>query len=659
MQLAVRLGLHTGPVVVGQMGGGGRHEQLALGETPNIAARLEGLAAPNTVVVSPVTARLVADTCVLESLGLQTLKGVDQPLELWRVRGLRDLVSVAEATADERAVLLVGRDEELGLLRRRWEQSKEGLGQVVLITGEAGIGKSSLVQVLRAQVTQEGLPRITFRCSPYHTNSALYPTITHLHRLLRFEREDPPDVKLAKLEGGLQLYALPMEEVVPLLAALLAIPLPESRYPVLPLSSQQQRQQTLDALNAWLLAEAERQPLLILWEDLHWADPTTVELLGGLVEQTPTAALLNVLTFRPEFVPPWPPRSHLTPLTLNRLERPQVEALITRLAKGKRLPPEVVTYIITHADGVPLYVEELTKALLESALLEEQTEHYRLTGSLTSVAIPATLQDSLMARLDRLPTVREVAQLGAVLGREFAYEMLRALAIVEEDRLQDGLAQLVEAELLYQRGRPPRAKYIFKHALVQDAAYQSILRRTRQHYHQQVAQLVEARFPDLVQTEPELVAHHYMEAGHPAQAIPYWQRAGPAGAPALGQPGGSAAPDYGSGSPRIAARDPGAGPARAGPAARPGTGISGHQGPSDPGGGADLRPCAGVVPADGRHAPALSDPTGLMAVLLEPRSLTDGAGDWGTAPRAGAARGRPDTSPGSTRCPRGDLVLPG
>ena len=209
VQLAVRLGLHTGPVVVGQMGGGGRHEQLALGETPNIAARLEGLAAPNTVVVSPVTARLVADTCVLESLGLQTLKGVDQPLELWRIRGLRDLGSVEEAAADERAVLLVGRDEELGLLRRRWEQSKEGLGQVVFITGEAGIGKSSLVQVLRAQVAQEGLPRITFRCSPYHTNSALYPTITHLHRLLRFEREDPPDVKLAKLEGGLQPYALP------------------------------------------------------------------------------------------------------------------------------------------------------------------------------------------------------------------------------------------------------------------------------------------------------------------------------------------------------------------------------------------------------------------------------------------------------------------
>jgi predicted ATPase len=264
----------------------------------------------------------------------------------------------------------------------------------------------------------------------------------------------------------------------------------------------------------------------VLWEDLHWADPTTLELLGLVVEQTPTAALLNVLTFRPEFVPPWPPRSHVTPLTLNRLERPQVEALVTRLTHGKPLPAEVVAYIVAKTDGVPLYVEELTKTLLESPLLHEDTDRYTLTGPLTSVAIPATLQDTLMARLDRLPTVREVAQLGAVLGREFAYEMLQALAVVEEERLQAGLVQLVGAELLYQRGRPPRATYIFKHALVHDAAYQSILRRTRQYYHQRVAELLETRFSDLVQTEPELVAHHYTEAGCTEQAIPYWQRAG-------------------------------------------------------------------------------------------------------------------------------------
>jgi class 3 adenylate cyclase len=440
VQLAVRLGIHTGSVVVGQMGGGERHEHLALGETPNIAAHLEGLAPPNTVVISPVTARLVTDTFALQTMGPQALKGVPDPMEVWRVCGLRDAYQERlEGTTPADGTLLLGRDEELGLLRRRWTQSQEGLGQVVLITGEAGIGKSSLVNVMRAQVGQEGRRRITFRCSQYHTNSALYPVITHLHQVLQFEREDTPDVKLAKLERGLAPYTLPVENVVPLVAALLSVPLPEDHYSAFTLSSQQQRQQTLDALNAWLLAETERQPLLVLWEDLHWADPTTLELLGLVVEQAPTGALLHVLTFRPEFMPPWPPRSHMTPLTLNRLERPQVEALITRLARGKRLPPEVVAYIVTHADGVPLYVEELTKALLESALLQEQPEHYQLTGSLAAMAIPATLQDALMARLDRLPTVREVAQLGAVLGREFTYEMLQALVGVEEERLQDGL----------------------------------------------------------------------------------------------------------------------------------------------------------------------------------------------------------------------------
>jgi predicted ATPase/class 3 adenylate cyclase len=526
VRVAVRIGLHTGLAVVGAMGSGARQEQLAMGDTPNIAARLQSLAAPDTVAISAATARLVQRAFALEELGTYSLKGVAAPLPVFRVRSPLEGRRDDEATVAVDVPYLVGRDEEIGLLRRRWAQSQEGLGQVVLITGEAGIGKSSLVQVIRAQVAQEGLPRITLRCSPYHTHSALYPLITHLHHLLQVEREEAPDVKLAKLERVLQPATLPLAEVVPLLAALLAIAIPEGRYPALDLSPQQQRQYTLEALQAWLLAEADRQPLLVLWEDLHWADPTTLELLGLFVEQAPTAAMLHVLTFRPEFVPPWPPRSHLTPLTLNRLERPQVEALVTRLAKGKTLPPEVMAYIVAKTDGVPLYVEELTKTLLESALLQEDTARYTLTGPLTSVAIPATLQETLMARLDRLPTVREVAQLGAVLGREFAYEMLQALAAIEEPTLQDGLTQLVRTELLYQRGRPPRARYIFKHALVHEAAYQSLLRRTRQHYHQQVAHLMEARYADLVETEPELVAHHYTEAGCPAQAIPYWQRAG-------------------------------------------------------------------------------------------------------------------------------------
>lgn len=526
VRVQVRIGLHTGMAVIGEIGGGDRHEQLAMGDTPNIASRIQGLADPDTVALSAVTARLVQRSFALESLGTHHLKGVTEPMQVFRVLGLHDTDLDEEATAPGRTVFLVGRDEEVGLLLRRWEQSKEGLGQVVLIRGEAGIGKSSLVETIRTHVRREGYTRVAFRCSPYHTNSALYPVIEHVQRALQFQRDDTPLAKLDKLERTLQTYSLPLEEVVPLFAALLSVPLPEERYAALRLTPQQQKQQTHDALVAWMLEEAERQPVLVVWEDLHWADPSTLENLALILDQSPTSAMLNLLTFRPEFVPPWPSRSHMTPLTLNRLERPQVEALITHLAGGKRLPAEVLEHIVTRTDGVPLFVEELTKMLLESDFLHQKADHYVLTGPLSTVAIPTTLQDSLMARLDRLPMIREVAQLGAVLGREFAYEMLRALAGVEESTLQDRLAQLVDTELLYQRGRPPRAKYIFKHALVQDAAYASLLKSTRQQYHQQVAQMLEAQFPDTVATEPELVAHHYTEAGCYEQAVGYWQQAG-------------------------------------------------------------------------------------------------------------------------------------
>jgi predicted ATPase len=313
---------------------------------------------------------------------------------------------------------------------------------------------------------------------------------------------------------------------VPLFAELMSVPLPEGRYAPLELSAKQQREQTLDALVGWLVEMAERTPVLNLWEDLHWADPTTLELLALYIEQSPTVSMMNLLTYRPEFVPPWTMRSHMTPITLNRLERPEVEALIGYQANGKAVPSEVVEHIVGKADGVPLFVEELTKTILESDYLREEADRYTLTGPLSEVAIPATLQDSLMARLDRVPRVRELAQLGAVLGREFAYEMLQALAEVEEPNLLDGLDQLVDAELLYQRGRAPRAKYIFKHALIQDAAYESLLKRTRQQYHRQVAALMEERFPDSVEAHPELVAHHYTEAGDATRAIHYWRRAG-------------------------------------------------------------------------------------------------------------------------------------
>jgi class 3 adenylate cyclase/predicted ATPase len=526
VQLAVRLGIHTGPVVVGLMGGGGRHEHLALGETPNIAARLQGLAPANAVMLSAITARLVQGAFALEEWGTHPLHGVAEPLVVHRVHGLVVTSSPDEEFVTAAVPVLVGREEESGLLRRRWEQSKAGVGQVVLISGEAGIGKSALVEGLRAQVRAEGLPRIAFRCSPYHTTSALYPVITHLEHLLQCEPHDAPGIKLAKLEAGLQSSGLPLAEAVPLLAGLLSVPLPAEQYAALPLTPQQQKQQTLDTLVAWLVAEAERQPVLVAWEDLHWADPTTLELLGLVIEQTPTVPMLHVLTYRPAFSPPWPQRSHITPLVLNRLERPQVEALILQRAGGKPLPAEVVQYIVAKTDGVPLYVEELTKMLLASALLREEAEQYVLTGSLHTVAIPDTLQDALMARLDQLQTAKEVAQLGAVLGREFPYELLQAIAPQDEDTLQAGLTQLVAAELLYQRGRPPRARYMFKHALIQEAAYQSLLRSTRQQHHQCVAQVLEVRFPALVETQPELVAQHYTAAGCTEQAVRYWQRAG-------------------------------------------------------------------------------------------------------------------------------------
>jgi predicted ATPase len=328
------------------------------------------------------------------------------------------------------------------------------------------------------------------------------------------------------LEAGLRPYDLPLAEVVPLLAGLLSVPLPTERYAPLTVTPQQQKQQTLDALLAWMVAEAERQPVLVAWEDLHWADPTTLEILGLVIEQAPTVPMLHVLTYRPAFSPPWPPRSHITPLVLNRLERPQVEALITQRARGKTLPAEVVQHIVTKTDGVPLYVEELTKMLLASPLLREEVDQYVLTGPLRTVTIPDTLQDALMARLDQLNRAKEVAQLGAVLGREFAYELLQAIAPLDKDMLQAGLAQLVAAELLYQRGRPPRARYLFKHALIRDAAYGSLLKSTRQQVHQQTAQVLETQFPALVETQPELLAQHYTAAGCAEQAVVYWQRAG-------------------------------------------------------------------------------------------------------------------------------------
>jgi class 3 adenylate cyclase/predicted ATPase len=525
LRLAVRIGIHTGVVVVGGMGGGGRQEQLALGETPNIAARLQGMAAPDTVVVSAATYLLVEGLFTCQTLGAHTLKGVDQPLVVYRILSPGEAQSRFEVAVHTGLTPLVGRQEEVGLLRRRWEQVKEGYGQVVLLSGEAGIGKSRLVQELREWVAHEGATWIAFRCSPYHHNSAWYPVLEHIQRVLQLHRDDVPEAKLAKLERVLRTYRFAQPDVIALFAALLSLPHPAGS-PPLRLSPERQKQQTQEALLAWLFEEAERQPVLAVWEDLHWADPSSLEALGLLVEQSPTARLLTLLTFRPEFRSPWGSRSHLTQLTLTRFTRRQVEEMVPQMTGGKPLPAAVVQQIVAKTDGVPLFVEELTKVVLESDWLRDCTDHYELTGALPAFPIPTTLYDSLMARLDRLATIKTVAQLGATIGRQFTYELLQAVSALDEAVLQRDLGRLVEAELLFQRGLPPQATYTFKHALLQDAAYQSLLRSTRQQYHQRIAQVLEARFADTVTTQPELLAQHYTQAGCHAHAMRYWQRAG-------------------------------------------------------------------------------------------------------------------------------------
>jgi predicted ATPase/class 3 adenylate cyclase len=526
VQVAVRLGIHTGLVVVGDVGGGTRQEQLALGEPPNLAARLQEVAAPNTLVISAPTFQLLGGFFACQPLGTPLLKGQTQPLAVYRVLYESMARSRLEAVGSTGLTPLVGREQEVGLLRECWAQVKDGLGQVVLLSGEAGIGKSRLVQMLKDQVATEPLWLTPCQCSPYHQHSALYPLIDLLERVtLRFERNESPPQKLRKLEGFLVQYGLPLAEAVPLFAALLSLPL-AAEYAPLAMSPEQQKQQILQALLTILLRIAAQQPMLFVMEDLHWVDPTTLEFLSLLVDQGPTTRILALCTCRPDFTPPWTGRAHLTQVTVTRLPRGQAVEVIRQVAHGKTLPPEVVAQLVAKTDGVPLFVEELTKMVLESGLLQEREDRYELTGPLPPLAIPATLHDSLMARLDRLAAVKGLAQLAATLGREFSYELLQAVSPWEESTVQQGLHQLVEAEFLYQRGLPPQATYVFKHALIQEAAYQSLLRSTRQQYHQRLAQALEAQFPEIVETQPELVAHHYTEAGLSKPAITYWQRAG-------------------------------------------------------------------------------------------------------------------------------------
>jgi class 3 adenylate cyclase/predicted ATPase len=525
ISLALRIGLHTGLVVVGQMGSGGRHEQLALGETPNIAARIQGLAAPNTVAISEATYRLVQGYFECHNLGAQTLRGVAEPIAVYRVltesgaQNRLDIVSARGLTP------LVGRESEVTLLRERWAQVKDSQGHVVLLSGEGGIGKSRLVQTLKDHIANEPHIRWECRSSSYYQNTALFPLTDLFQRLLRFQAEETPDEKCGKLEQMLRQYRLPLGESVLLIAPLLSLSLPEHHYPPLNLSPQRQRQKTLETILTLLLEQAEQQPVLLIVEDLHWSDPSTLEWLNLVIDQIPTAGLFALFTCRPHFQPSWHHRSYLTEITVNRLAQPQSARMVERITHGKRLPPAVMQQIVEKTDGVPLFVEELTKAILESGHLKEVDGHYALTGPFRALTIPATLQDSLMARLDRLVTAKGIAQIGATIGRRFAYDLLQAVSQLDDTTLQRELGRLVEAELLYQRGLPPQASYLFKHALIRDAAYQSLLKSTRQQYHQRIAQVLEVQFPETAETQPELVAHHLTEAGLPASAVAYWSKA--------------------------------------------------------------------------------------------------------------------------------------
>lgn len=525
--LQVRVGIATGMVVVGDLiGEGAAKEQEVIGETPNLAARLQVLAMPGTVLICESTRRLTEGQFEYRNVGPVMLKGWAEPLPAWEVLGTSGVESRFEALHKTRLTPPIGREEEVELLLRRWHKAARGEGSAVILTGEPGIGKSHIAQALEEQL-RDTEPHITVRlfCSAHHTNSALYPFVCQLERAARFERADLPDAKFTKLVALLGQSGADPDKIVPPLVNLLSLPA-NDRYRLPEQSPQKRREMTLAALLMQLSALATRQPVFIVFEDAHWADPTSLELLTLTLERITQLRVLLLITARPEFMPPWPGHAHVTTVSLTRLNRRNGAALIERVTGGKTLPAEVMDQILARTDGVPLFVEELTKTVLETGLLQELDGRYILNRPLPSMAIPTTLHASLMARLDRLAPVREVAQIGAVVGREFSYELLSIVAGLPGRRLEDALAQLVQSELIFCRGEIPRAVYTFKHALVRDAAYSGLLRSRRAGLHATIADAIEQRFPEIVEGQPETVAHHLTEAGLFEKATGYWLQAG-------------------------------------------------------------------------------------------------------------------------------------
>jgi len=520
-----RVGIATGMVIVGEsVGDGAAPDREIVGDVPNLANRLLTSAEQNTVVIDRVTRRLIGNLFRCRDLGTLDTNGDTEPTRRWQVLQESTVPSRFDALRGPQLTRLVGRDEEIDLLLRRWERAKAGDSQIILISGEAGIGKSRITVAFEERLKDEPYFRLRYFCSPHHQDSALFPVIDQLGRAAGFTRKDPSESKWEKLEV-LLARAAPPDEDVAFLAHLMSLP-PSERHPLPNLSPQRKKARTLEALIRQLEGLAYELPLVMVLEDAHWLDPTSRELLDLTVKRVRKLPVLLIVTFRPEFQPPWTGEPQVSMVALNRLDRRDCTTLIAEITGSKALPDDVVSQIAERSDGVPLFVEELAKVMIESGLLTDQSDHDGVVGRLRSLAIPATLHGSLLARLDHLALVREVAQVAAALGRQFSHELISAIAAMPRLQLEAGLTQLVDAELAYRRGVPPDAEYTFKHALVQDAAYQSMLKSRRAYLHARIADVMENSFSDLTEAEPETLARHLTAAALAQRAIPYWLAAG-------------------------------------------------------------------------------------------------------------------------------------
>jgi predicted ATPase len=522
--LQTRVGIATGLVVVGDLiGAGEAQERGIVGETPNLAARLQGIAARNTVVIAESTRKLIGNLFELEDLGGKDLKGIAGPLRAWAALRTSSAEGRFEALHASGLTELVGREEELELLLRRWSKTETGEGQVVLLSGEAGIGKSRLTTALLEHLATEPHTRLRYFCSPQHTDSALYPTIGQIERAAGFTHDDTPQAKLNKLDALLAQTSTSAHDAA-LFAEMLSLP-NDGRYPALELTPQQRRQKTLEALVLQVVALSCQNPVLMIFEDAHWIDPTSLELSGRMVDKIPSLRVLLIVTFRPEFSPPWVGRPHVTALTLNRLTRREIDAMIDRVVGNQPIPMGIRQDIVERTDGIPLFVEEMTKAVLE-AKSEGEARRSAAAVPFPARAVPASLQASLMARLDRLGPAKEVAQIGAAIGREFSHALLSAVVSKPEPELASALDRLIASGLLFRQGVPPYASYLFKHALVQDAAYGTLLREPRRALHARIAETLESQFADIAENQPELLARHCTEAGLIEKAVGLWGKAG-------------------------------------------------------------------------------------------------------------------------------------